>query len=378
MRRVALLEKTRTPYRHPLFEYVGQHVDLSVFYAGDAGSHRRWDVTASGSNYTARDLKRVSAGPFVVLPELFRELRDGGYDEIVVSTTMSMALNSYVARYLCARTDIDLTIWTEKIDTEWRDQRFTPSLHSPEGVARGLSLPSRAGRNVFTHSLDEIHASLYREADSVIAFSRLAEQAALSQGATGDSLTTVPQWYPPSALPDPDREISSPDTFRVLFVGTLEMRKGVDVLLDVARRYDRSDGIDFVIAGSGPLEESVSEAAANNLHISAPGYVAEERKMAEYTAADLFVLPSRHDPWGLVVNEARIAGTPSVVTDACGSRMIVPDECVVAPDDPDELYRAIESAREGMTDAPSLPTLERMAEPLIRGPGSEKHVTEVN
>lgn len=40
-----------------------------------------------------------------------------------------------------------------------------------------------------------------------------------------------------------------------------------------------------------------------------------------YRAADLFVLPTREDIWGLVVNEAMAAGTPVITTTNCGAGM---------------------------------------------------------
>lgn len=64
-----------------------------------------------------------------------------------------------------------------------------------------------------------------------------------------------------------------------------------------------------------------------------------------YRAADLFVLPTREDIWGLVVNEAMAVGTP-VITTNCGAGMEILKNGeggrIVPPKDPDSLAIAMQ------------------------------------
>ena len=49
------------------------------------------------------------------------------------------------------------------------------------------------------------------------------------------------------------------------------------------------------------------------------GQLDQDAVAAEYAAADIFVLPSISEPWGMVLNEAAAAGLPLIATDACGA-----------------------------------------------------------
>jgi len=62
-----------------------------------------------------------------------------------------------------------------------------------------------------------------------------------------------------------------------------------------------------------------------------------------YDMADLFVLPTREDIWGLVVNEAMARGLPIITTDNCGAGVeLVRDNGVIIPTESvDELAKAI-------------------------------------
>lgn len=143
----------------------------------------------------------------------------------------------------------------------------------------------------------------------------------------------------------------------VLFAGALRRVKAVDVLL---RAMASLPDIHLAIAGSGPEGDALASIANN----TAPGRVhflgfLNQRELAEaYVAADLFCLPSRFEPWGLVVNEAIAMGTPVVVTDICGAAadvaktgagLLVPPESAEAL--ADGLRRALRDAPAGRFDA---------------------------
>ena len=78
----------------------------------------------------------------------------------------------------------------------------------------------------------------------------------------------------------------------------------------------------LVLVGAGP-DEGALKKLAQDLGVSAQvlftGYVTPEEIPQYYAAADLFVLPSYSDVWGLVVNEAMVAGLPVIVTRDVGA-----------------------------------------------------------
>ncbi|MFB6198367.1 MAG: glycosyltransferase, partial [Halobacteriaceae archaeon] len=67
-------------------------------------------------------------------------------------------------------------------------------------------------------------------------------------------------------------------------------------------------------------EEMETRAVERGLdNVTFLGWVDEEELFAQYKSADVYVLPSRADPWGISVVEAMKAGTPVILSDAVGA-----------------------------------------------------------
>jgi glycosyltransferase involved in cell wall biosynthesis len=105
-------------------------------------------------------------------------------------------------------------------------------------------------------------------------------------------------------------------TTRYLFVGRLIERKGLDVLLDA---FGRLDGGELRIAGDGPLRPIVEAAAASDPRIRPIGHLAGEALVRAYREADVLVVPSLYEPWGLVVHEGLAYGLPVIASDQVGA-----------------------------------------------------------
>lgn len=92
--------------------------------------------------------------------------------------------------------------------------------------------------------------------------------------------------------------------------------KGYDVLLNVSSILDKEIGI--YIVGDEPTEEFIrkkDENALSNVHFI--GFKNKQDLAEYYAAADLFILLSRGDVWGLVINEAMTFGLPIITTPLC-------------------------------------------------------------
>lgn len=136
----------------------------------------------------------------------------------------------------------------------------------------------------------------------------------------------------------------------VLFLGQVTERKGVDILLDAIARLDSDINCQVWIGGRGAeayrdrLDEQIQRDGLEN--VSFLGWIPEEAMFAQYQAADIYVLPSRADPWPLSVVEAMKAGTPVVVSDAVGTGWDLVDGqetgYVFPTEDADELAARLE------------------------------------
>ena len=111
--------------------------------------------------------------------------------------------------------------------------------------------------------------------------------------------------------------------------------KAVDVLADAYRRYRSSVSAPWplLVAGTGPMAGEL--AAVDGVEML--GFVQPAELPAVMARAGCLVLPSRFEPWAVVLHEAAAAGLPIVCTSACGaSTRFVWDGyngVVVSPDD---------------------------------------------
>lgn len=102
----------------------------------------------------------------------------------------------------------------------------------------------------------------------------------------------------------------------IISVGQFIYRKGFDLLIKAAGNLDNNIGV-YIIGGE-PSEEYIKlkeKYKATNIHFV--GFKSKKELSKYYKAADLFVLPTREDIWGLVINEAMAYGLPIITTDQC-------------------------------------------------------------
>ncbi len=112
----------------------------------------------------------------------------------------------------------------------------------------------------------------------------------------------------------------------VLYVGTLEQRRNPSFIVELASKA-RPDQ-HFVIVGEGPCRAEVEavqkERILNNLHLV--GRLSQRELPALYEQADVFILPSDYEIYGMVVAESLFFGTPVVSTRTAGPVDIIEGE----------------------------------------------------
>jgi glycosyltransferase involved in cell wall biosynthesis len=135
-----------------------------------------------------------------------------------------------------------------------------------------------------------------------------------------------------------------------LFCGQMIERKGVDVLL---LAFDRliAGGMDarlLLVGREAELPEFMNLVSPETrLKVDYEGFQAPESLPAYFARSDVFVLPSRHDGWGVVVNQALATGIPIISSDAVGAGLDYVQNGVngvtVKAGDVDELYSALQT-----------------------------------
>jgi glycosyltransferase involved in cell wall biosynthesis len=180
------------------------------------------------------------------------------------------------------------------------------------GVARALNTSVLAYRKAF-----------FSRAAVSLAFSEAARAFLVRSGVRPEQVVRTYEVIPAGLLP-PARDDHARDGRTFLYVGYLTERKNVSLLINAFR--DLAEPLaGLVIAGVGPEEAMLRELAAGDERISFVGYLDEQQKAEHYAAADVLVLPTRHDCWGLVVNEAVHYGLAIVVTDTAAASELIDD-----------------------------------------------------
>lgn len=115
---------------------------------------------------------------------------------------------------------------------------------------------------------------------------------------------------------------------RCIFVGQYIDRKGVSELLDAFAALS-PDVATLSMVGSGEQMPLVEDYARRYRHIRNHGFVEPSALADAFAEHDLFVLPSRHDGWGVVVAEAMAASLPVVGTAKTGAfvDLVAPSQC---------------------------------------------------
>jgi glycogen synthase len=157
-------------------------------------------------------------------------------------------------------------------------------------------------------------------ADRVIAVSRRVAERCLSRyGVDPGRLRVVYNAIDPDrraipALPLGDR--------LVLFLGRITLQKGPEYFVEAARRVlEKEPNVTFVMAGQGDMLPRMIERAAElglGRRMLFPGFVDRDRAAALYESADVFVMPSVSEPFGLVPLEAMDRGVPTIVSRQAG------------------------------------------------------------
>jgi glycosyltransferase involved in cell wall biosynthesis len=277
---------------------VAQSVDLTVLFCQAEDPARFWqtDLRSHRVRYEALAARTMAVGPGVEMvfnPGLGSRLDRESFDVYIAGENFPNA-PSVVATWRAARKRRrTFALWSEAIDTAYASGQ----------------LISNAYRRW-----------LYRRTDRFIAYGQRPKEYLVRRGADPANITLGLQVIPAEQLPPPSMtkaQLGLSGKRVTLFVGYLTPRKGARHLL---KAFQSSAGADDVLAivGTGPQEAELRTLAADDRRILFQGYSDDAARSSWYAAADVFVLPTLHDPWGVVVNEAMHFGLPVLTTDAAG------------------------------------------------------------
>ena len=189
-----------------------------------------------------------------------------------------------------------------------------------------------------------IHASertMARRADQVITCSRyMRSHVASVFGIAASKVTVIPNGIDPRDLEPVVGDLAGlrakyaePEERLVLLVGRLVYEKGFHLALDaLAPVIKRSGNVRFVVAGTGSAEGELKRQARRlglRGHGTFLGWVGDDMLHSLYRVAEIAIVPSLYEPFGIVALEAMASGCLCIVADTGGLREVVPGDGTV-------------------------------------------------
>jgi glycosyltransferase involved in cell wall biosynthesis len=286
---------------------MGIHVDIYVTSQGaDKSIEKRY---VNGERYFR--IVRLPARRFArqaILIGLEREIQHSDYDLIQVAEDYQFA--TFQMARLCRKRRIPLII------------------------VQGFYGRHEKAMAHLLHSLfDSVLGRYIRHNTShVICKTTSAEASMRAKGYT--ALTTIPVGLDIETFSGAESEQSFREKIGVsqnapllLYVGTIEPRRNLPLALEtVARMKDHLPGIRFAIIGDGPSRESIVTQTREmhlNDNVLFLGKMPNRELGKAYSAADLFLLPSKYEIFGMVVLESMAFGTPVLSTPTAGPMDII-------------------------------------------------------
>ncbi len=316
--RLAAIISHPIQYYTPIFRTLATKCDLHVFYAHQITSRQQssagfgvkfeWDIDLL-SGYSYEFLQNRAARPAADhfwgsdTPEVITKLQNGRFDALLV---VGWYLKSFMqAIWAAKRLEIQVMV------------RGDSHLSTPRSEIKKL-----AKELAFPRFLRLFDAALY--------VGRYNHDYYLHYGYPKERLFFSPHcvdndWFRSRATPQAREELRGqlgidPGVTVLLFAGKLlPFKRPSDVIEAASKCRAAGARIEVMCAGSGELEAQLREQAGRlgvTLHLL--GFRNQTEMPAAYAAADILVLPSTRETWGLVANEALAAGRPIVVSDACG------------------------------------------------------------
>ena len=329
MKHVLFLTNYPSPYRVHFFDELGKYMDVTVLYSDrvEDMKHRNADWFEEGEHgfRAVRLTPKVRVGRrylcFDVLPWLKKQ-----YDAIVVcgySSPTAVLAMAYLRLY---RIPFYMEVDGGLVRQDGKLKHF---------VKKSLVCMANRWLSTGVHTTGYlVHYGAREEKITHYPFSSLYERDILEVPVSRQEKEVL------------RRELDIPEKQMILAIGQMIHRKGFDVLLKAAKDLDPETGIYFV---GGEAKEEYwklrEELGLKNVHFL--GFQKKERLAQYYKAADVFVLPTREDIWGLVINEALAYGLPTITTDRCVAGLVLIEDgingYVVPVEDADALAEKIQA-----------------------------------
>jgi glycosyltransferase involved in cell wall biosynthesis len=206
------------------------------------------------------------------------------------------------------------------------------------------------GNTVNQHVYDREREGMHK-ADRIITVSELTKRTVVSQyGIDANKVTVIHNGNTKNESHVSERfslltKLKEGEKKVVLFAGRITIQKGVDYFIHAARKVlEYEKGVYFIVAGSGDMEQQIINLTAQlgiSNHFLFTGYYTLEEQSSLFSLADLVVMPSVSEPFGIIPLESMSNGTPVIVSKQSGVAEVITHALKVDFWDTDEMANKI-------------------------------------
>jgi glycosyltransferase involved in cell wall biosynthesis len=303
--RLLVIDSIPTPYNVPFFAAVArcQGVTAHTLFLASRDSNRQWKIDSAPYAFDYRILPSLHA--YIEPIELPLYIQWGLWTEMRRFRPHVIVIGGY---HYCATLEVLAYAHIHQIGTV---------LWSGSHLLSGFF--KRAWADAYRHWV-------ITRFDAYLAYGTAARDQLIHYGAPAERVvvgfnTVDVHWFKDRANVL-RRSIAREGPLRLLFVGRLVHIKNVGALIAaVGHLQQRGFDVTLTIAGDGPLRHSLREQADRDAvrGVTFLGFRAGDELVDAYVNADVLVLPSLNELWGLVVNEAAACGVASVVSTRAGA-----------------------------------------------------------
>ena len=309
--RVVILTEIISPYRVPVFNTLAKELDieLDVLFFAETESRRHWHIPKERISFNHKILKGIIAGrslqddsiflnPFVVFALVkgrYNTIIVGGYHHPTVWLTFIYALLTRKRIILFSESTLEdkrsnnqVKAWLKRLFVKYSSGYIVPGAPQMRYL---LSLGAK--RNKIWLAPNAIDTDLFENAIKKREHNKAEIKEML--GIKGDVL---------------------------LYVGRMIDIKGVQDLIEcfpiIQKKYP---SVNLILVGEGPDREKYESLCKYKKipRVIFTGFKQQEELPEYYAVADIFVFPTYTDPWGMVINEAMLAGLPVICSQAAGA-----------------------------------------------------------
>lgn len=325
LKKVVIITNIPSPYRVDFFHYLQENVkkyEFHIIYSSVRNTSRQWHADEDRiqnstflKSHNIKIKKRYDEHD-IYIPYGVGKALDGLKPDVVVAMEYNPTI--LMAMHWCRKHKVKYISWTDG------------TLNSEKNISRIQRLCRKY---------------IISRADAFIGSSTASRETQIAYGAPEEKC------YISFLTVDLEKYIRDKETYgkrRLVCVGGLIVRKGVDLLLNALALTDAS--ITLVVVGDGGEKERLMKQAEQlgiTDRVTFTGFLEGEDLYRCYAESDVFVLPTREDCFGLVTLEAMCAKLPVISSKyADGARDLIEKDVtglITDPYDTKEFAKAIET-----------------------------------